>query len=76
MTETQSNDPLHGVTLEMILRKLVNKYGWDGLAKRIDINCFKSDPSLNSSLKFLRKTPWARKEVEALYVNSKFWTRD
>ena len=69
-------DPLHGVTLETILRKLVNKYGWDGLAKRIDINCFKSDPSINSSLKFLRKTPWARKEVEDLYVNSKFWTRD
>lgn len=73
---TPSGDPLHGVTLEMILRKLVNKYGWEGLAKRIDINCFKSDPSINSSLKFLRKTPWARKEVEDLYVNSKFWTRD
>jgi len=77
MTEaSNNNDPLHGVTLEMILRKLVNKYGWDGLAKRIDINCFKSDPSINSSLKFLRKTPWARKEVEDLYVNSRFWTRD
>jgi len=74
--EPTSSDPLHGVTLEMILRKLVNKYGWDGLAKRVDINCFKSDPSINSSLKFLRKTPWARKEVEDLYVNSKFWTRD
>jgi uncharacterized protein (DUF2132 family) len=46
------------------------------LAKRVNINCFKSDPSINSSLKFLRKTPWARKEVEDLYVNSKFWTRD
>lgn len=74
--ESDSSDPLHGVTLEMILRKLVNKYGWPGLAKRIDVNCFKSDPSINSSLKFLRKTPWARKEVEDLYVNSKFWTRD
>jgi uncharacterized protein (DUF2132 family) len=76
MTETNTTDPLHGMTLEAILNKLVNKYGWDGLAKRIDINCFKSDPSINSSLKFLRKTPWARKEVEDLYVNSKFWTRD
>ena len=76
MAETNSNDPLHGVTLETILKKLVNKYGWDGLAKRIDIRCFKSDPSINSSLKFLRKTPWARQQVEELYVNSKFWTRD
>ncbi len=76
MTETPSADPLHGVTLETILRKLVKKYGWDGLAKRININCFKSEPTINSSLKFLRKTPWARKEVEDLYVNSKFWTRD
>ncbi len=76
MSGTQNNDPLHGVTLETIVRKLVNKYGWDGLAKRIDINCFKSDPSVNSALKFLRKTPWARKEVEELYVNSKFWTSD
>jgi uncharacterized protein (DUF2132 family) len=76
MTESSSNDPLHGVTLEMMLRKLVNKYGWPGLAKRIDINCFKSDPSINSSLKFLRRTPWARKQVEDLYLSSKFWTRD
>ena len=76
MADTQSNDPLHGMTLETILLKLVNKYGWDGLAKRIDIKCFKSDPSISSSLKFLRKTPWARKEVEELFVNSKFWTSD
>jgi uncharacterized protein (DUF2132 family) len=76
MTDEHPNDPLHGMTLEAILRKLVKKYGWPGLAKRIDINCFKSDPSINSSLKFLRKTPWARKEVEDLYINSKFWTRD
>jgi len=76
MAETPSTDPLHGVTLETILRKLVYKYGWPGLAKRIDIKCFKSDPSISSSLKFLRKTPWARKEVEDLYVNSKFWTRE
>jgi uncharacterized protein (DUF2132 family) len=59
-----------------MLRKLVNKYGWPGLAKRIDIRCFKSDPSISSSLKFLRKTPWARKEVEDLYANSRFWTKD
>ena len=76
MADTQANDPLHGMTLEAILLKLVNKYGWDGLAKRIDIKCFKSDPSISSSLKFLRKTPWARKEVEELFVNSKFWTSD
>ena len=76
MADTQSNDPLHGMTLEAILLKLVNKYGWDGLAKRIDIKCFKSDPSISSSLKFLRKTPWARKEVEDLFVNSRFWTSD
>ena len=76
MDDLHPNDPLHGITLETILRKLVNKYGWKGLAKRIDINCFKSDPSINSSLKFLRKTPWARKQVEDLYVSSRFWTRD
>jgi len=76
MADAQSNDPLHGMTLEAILLKLVNKYGWDGLAKRIDIKCFKSDPSISSSLKFLRKTPWARKEVEDLFVNSRFWTSD
>ena len=76
MAVTHENDPLHGITLETILRKLVDKYGWDGLARRIDVNCFKSDPSISSSLKFLRKTPWARKEVEDLFVNSRFWTRD
>lgn len=67
------NDPLHGVTLEMMLKRLVNKYGWEGLAKRIKLNCFKNDPSLKSSLTFLRKTPWARARVEELYKNSKFW---
>jgi len=76
MADTHENGPLHGITLETILRKLVNKYGWHGLARRIDVNCFKSDPSISSSLKFLRKTPWARKEVEDLFVNSRFWTRD
>ena len=70
-----TGDPLQGVTLETVLNKLVYKYGWDGLARRIPINCFKSDPSIASSLKFLRKTPWARKEVEDLYVSSRFWTK-
>jgi uncharacterized protein (DUF2132 family) len=75
MTGTPSKDPLHGLTLETILRELVDEYGWDGLAKRININCFKSEPSIGSSLKFLRKTPWARKEVEDLYLKSKPRTR-
>ncbi|HSC85502.1 MAG TPA: VF530 family protein [Pseudomonas sp.] len=62
------NNPLHGITLEKLLTELVEQYGWEGLAKRIDIRCFKSDPSIKSSLTFLRKTPWARAEVEALFV--------
>ena len=64
------NDPLHGITLEALLNALVAQYGWAELAKRININCFKSEPSIKSSLKFLRRTPWARKEVEALYIDS------
>ena len=67
------NDPLHGITLETMLKQLVNKYGWDGLAKRIRINCFKKNPNFKSSLTFLRKTPWARSKVEELYKNSRFW---
>lgn len=63
---------LHGITLESLLTRLVAHYGWDGLAKRIDINCFISDPSIKSSLKFLRKTPWARKKVEELYLETQF----
>lgn len=66
-----SNDPLHGLTLQAILTDLVGHYGWDGLAQRIDIRCFKSDPSIKSSLTFLRKTPWARERVEALYLKLK-----
>ncbi|CAI0832900.1 VF530 family protein [Serratia ficaria] len=69
MTEHQSKDPLHGVTLEQLLNKLVESYGWSGLAERIRINCFSSDPSIKSSLKFLRRTPWARKQVEELYID-------
>jgi uncharacterized protein (DUF2132 family) len=65
---TPDNNPLHGVTLEQILIALVEHYEWTGLAERIDIRCFKSDPSIKSSLTFLRKTPWARERVEALYV--------
>ena len=71
MSEQQSNDPLHGVTLEQIINRLVDHYGWDGLGERIDIRCFNNDPSVKSSLKFLRRTPWARKQVEKLYCNIK-----
>jgi len=66
----QANNPLHGVTLEQVVTKLQYKYGWEGLAQRININCFKSDPSVKSSLKFLRRTPWAREKVESLFVHS------
>ena len=68
MTGEQQNNPLHGLTLEQIVSRLEQHYGWAGLAERIRINCFSEDPSLKSSLKFLRKTPWARQKVEALYV--------
>lgn len=68
MTEQQPNNPLHGVTLENIVTSLFEHYGWDELGKRIDIRCFTSEPSVKSSLKFLRKTPWARQKVEDLYV--------
>ena len=66
----QANNPLHGVTLEQLLTRLLEQYGWEGLAQRIDINCFKSDPSIKSSLKFLRKTEWARNKVERLYIST------
>lgn len=68
MSEQQANNPLHGITLEQIVNSLVEHYGWDKLGKRIDIRCFNNDPSVKSSLKFLRKTPWARKKVENLYI--------
>lgn len=64
-----SNDPLHGKTLEMILEHLVAHFGWAELGNIIRINCFNNDPSIKSSLKFLRKTPWARKKVEELYLS-------
>ena len=63
-----SKDPLHGKTLETILTELVNHYGWEDLGNRITINCFNNDPTIKSSLTFLRKTPWARKKVEDLYT--------
>ena len=69
MTTAQKNNPLHGITLEMILNQLVNYYGWEELGHRIRINCFISDPGINSSLTFLRKTPWARAKVEQLYLD-------
>jgi len=62
-----SKDPLHGVTLEAVLTKLVDTYGWIKLGQLVNIRCFNHEPSIKSSLKFLRKTPWARKEVEDLY---------
>jgi uncharacterized protein (DUF2132 family) len=70
MTENQPNNPLHGKTLEMIVTHLVDHYGWEELGDRIQINCFNLNPSIKSSLTFLRKTPWARKKVEDLYVES------
>ena len=70
MTEEQPNNPLHGLSLEAIVTRLQEHYGWKGLADRININCFKSDPSIKSSLKFLRKTQWARDKVESLYVST------
>jgi len=70
MNQKQSNNPLHGITLEKLVTDLVEHYGWSGLADRIKINCFKSDPSVKSSLKFLRKTPWARDKVEKLFIST------
>jgi len=69
MTE-QNNNPLHGFTLEQIINQLVEHYGWEQLGLRIQINCFTLDPSVKSSLKFLRKTPWARKKVEDLFIQT------
>ncbi len=71
MTHPQSNNPLHGVTLEAIVTRLVERYGWAELGRLIPIKCFTHEPSIKSSLKFLRRTPWARAKVEALYVRVK-----
>lgn len=70
MVSAQPNNPLHGMTLEMILTELVDRYGWAELGERIPIKCFTDNPSMKSSLKFLRRTPWARKKVEDLYLSS------
>lgn len=67
--EAGSKDPLHGVTLEMMLNKLVDYFGWAELSCQIEINCFQNEPSISSSLRFLRRTPWARKKVERLYAD-------
>jgi len=64
----QSHDPMHGVTLERMLTELVEHFGWKEMGRRIAIRCFRSDPGVGSSLKFLRKTPWAREKVEAMYL--------
>lgn len=69
MPQDHPNDPLHGVTLKAILEHLIALHDWSGLAERIPIDCFRNEPSLSSSLKFLRKTPWARAKVERLYVD-------
>ena len=70
LPQPHSNDPLHGITLELILTRLVERYGWPELARRIPIRCFYNEPSIKSSLKFLRRMPWARKSVEELYLKS------
>ncbi|HEY3313442.1 MAG TPA: VF530 family protein [Anaerolineales bacterium] len=69
MNTAQPNNPLHGITLEMILTRLVEVHGWEGLAAQTRLHCFQNDPSIKSSLKFLRRTPWAREKVETLYLD-------
>ncbi|MGZ8946057.1 MAG: VF530 family protein [Methylococcaceae bacterium] len=71
MNDKQPDNPLHGITLERILIKLVDYYGWTELGRIIDIRCFNYEPSIKSSLKFLRKTPWARTQVEELYISKR-----
>ncbi len=68
MTDRQPNNPLHGVTLEKMLCEMVDRFGWEGLARDIPINCFRVDPSMTSALKYLRKAPRARKKVEEVYA--------
>lgn len=72
MTSPPANNPLHGITLEMLLTRLVAHYGWPKLAEKIPIACFTTYPSIGSSLKFLRRTPWARQKVERLYLRTRF----
>ncbi|EHH1243377.1 VF530 family protein [Vibrio diabolicus] len=70
MSNEQPNNPLHGLSLEKIVTRLVEHFGWNGLYERVRVNCFKKEPSIKSSLKFLRKTQWARDKVEALYIET------
>ena len=70
MSQQQPNSPLHGLSLEKIVTRLVEHFGWNGMYERVRVNCFKKDPSIKSSLKFLRKTQWARDKVEALYIET------
>jgi len=72
MNDKHPDNPLHGITLESILIQLVDRYGWAELGRKIDIRCFNYDPSIKSSLKFLRQTPWARAQVEELFINTKW----
>lgn len=72
MKKPSNQDPLHGITLKTIITRLQEKYGWQELGRRINIKCFTDDPSITSSLKFLRKMPWAREKVEKLYIQSNF----
>ncbi|MEH6467339.1 MAG: VF530 family protein [Porticoccus sp.] len=72
MINSTQQDPMHGVTLKMVVTRLEKKYGWEELGRRIKIKCFTNDPSINSSLKFLRRTPWAREKVEALYLQTEW----
>lgn len=74
--DQQPNNPLHGVTLQAILEFLIDRIGWDAMAREVDIRCFAYEPSLTSSLKFLRKVPWARAKVEALYLATKARLRE
>lgn len=76
MTMEQKNNPLHGVTLAVMLEELVAELGWDELGRTIEVRCFNIDPSIASSLKFLRRTPWARAKVEALYLDLVLWRRE
>lgn len=69
MTDQITTDPLHGITLEMILSTLVEQYGWEEMGRAIDVRCFNNNPTIKSSLKFLRRTPWARNKVEELYLD-------
>ena len=70
MSQQQPNNPLHGLSLEKILTRLVEHFGWKGMHECVRVNCFQKDPSIKSSLKFLRKTQWARDKVEALYIET------